>query len=634
VGPPAIAQQPSDVATLAGATIGFESSASGSPAPAVEWERSDDGGATWQPVAGGSQPSISLTASLEDDGARFRATFTNELGSASTRVALLTVASALPDAPAAPTAIAGEAAVTLSWTAPFDGGSPITGYTVTPSIGGQPGTPIDLAGTATTHTVGDLDPSQRYTFTVAAKNGGGVGPSSGASAAVWPHRGLPQLRIGDVRANEGDPVALVPVSLSRPTDVVVTVKTVASTADAADFEPITAQAVTFAIDGPTTQWVPITLIDDQHPELTEVLRVQASAPTAKVTRADLTATVEIVDDDGLPPQIRIADVASVDEGGIASFVVTVDGTLERDLEVSYSTNPASAGPGDITAASGTIALVAGEVDPVRTIDVPITDDGAAEGVETFSVSLGAAPGLVSADRTATAWIAASDGGSGALPPLPRIRMVDARVTEGEGAVDVEVAIDQSADATVQVATTAGKATAGDDFAATTTTVAFVAGGPTTQIVTIPVSDDGLGELEEAFTVRASRPMGALLADNAATVTVLDDDPVPPQARISDAIATEGQALAFEVAIDGALDRSVTLELTLVDGSASVATDLGIPSTVTVTFPAGSIDPSERVTIEAIDDGVAEPDEQFTVRLASDSVIRIADASGIGIVRSS
>ncbi len=48
-------------------------------------------------------------------------------------------ASGSPTAPGAPTGVsasAGDTTATVSWTAPFDGGSPITGYTVTSSPGG------------------------------------------------------------------------------------------------------------------------------------------------------------------------------------------------------------------------------------------------------------------------------------------------------------------------------------------------------------------------------------------------------------------------------------------------------------------------------------------------------------------
>ena len=58
-----------------------------------------------------------------------------------TTLVLKTAATVNPTAPAAPTnvvATAGDASATVSWTAPSNGGSPITSYTVTPYVMSTP----------------------------------------------------------------------------------------------------------------------------------------------------------------------------------------------------------------------------------------------------------------------------------------------------------------------------------------------------------------------------------------------------------------------------------------------------------------------------------------------------------------
>jgi hypothetical protein len=83
--------------------------------------------------------------------------------------------------------VAGNTVVALSWTAPAsDGGSAVTGYVVTPSIGGVAQTPVTFTSGATTQNVTGLTNGTAYTFTVAAINGAGTGPGSAPSAAVTP----------------------------------------------------------------------------------------------------------------------------------------------------------------------------------------------------------------------------------------------------------------------------------------------------------------------------------------------------------------------------------------------------------------------------------------------------------------
>ncbi|GAA4167864.1 beta strand repeat-containing protein [Gryllotalpicola koreensis] len=88
--PAAVTQQPASATVLAGDTVTFTAAGSGFPAPAVRWQRSDDG-TSWADVPGATSATLSFASAAADDGAQFRAVFTNAAGSAATAPATLTV---------------------------------------------------------------------------------------------------------------------------------------------------------------------------------------------------------------------------------------------------------------------------------------------------------------------------------------------------------------------------------------------------------------------------------------------------------------------------------------------------------------------------------------------------------------
>ena len=110
----------------------------------------------------------------------FSVTATNGVGTSSASTSSALRLSAVPDAPARPVAVAGLTSATVTWSAPADNGSAITGYTVTD--GSAHGcTPVD---SATSCVVSGLSNGVSYGFTVAATNGVGTGAASIASTPV------------------------------------------------------------------------------------------------------------------------------------------------------------------------------------------------------------------------------------------------------------------------------------------------------------------------------------------------------------------------------------------------------------------------------------------------------------------
>ncbi len=92
-----------------------------------------------------------------------------------------------PAAPATPTATAGISSATLTWAAPANNGSAITGYVVTPYLAGVAQTAVSFDASTTTRTLTGLTAASSYTFTVAAVNAYGTSTVSAQSVAVTPY---------------------------------------------------------------------------------------------------------------------------------------------------------------------------------------------------------------------------------------------------------------------------------------------------------------------------------------------------------------------------------------------------------------------------------------------------------------
>lgn len=96
-----------------------------------------------------------------------------------------------PGTPATPFALGGDGQATLSWSAPTTGGSPITGYSITPYVGGLAQASRTVPATPTADVIlGGLTNGTSYRFTVRAVNAFGPGGVSPVSNAVTPAKGI------------------------------------------------------------------------------------------------------------------------------------------------------------------------------------------------------------------------------------------------------------------------------------------------------------------------------------------------------------------------------------------------------------------------------------------------------------
>jgi hypothetical protein len=186
---------PVEAATAPGAPTGITVVA-GINSATVSWTApSSNGGSvitgyTVSPSAGsavtvGNVLTATVSGLASGTGVTFTVVAINAVGSSSVSPVSPSVTPAAPTAPGAPTGItvvAGTNSATVSWTAPAsNGGSAITGYTVSPSLG----SPVTV-GNVLTATLTGLANGTNLTFTVVAINSVGGSSTSQTSPSVTP----------------------------------------------------------------------------------------------------------------------------------------------------------------------------------------------------------------------------------------------------------------------------------------------------------------------------------------------------------------------------------------------------------------------------------------------------------------
>ncbi|MEK7409808.1 MAG: fibronectin type III domain-containing protein, partial [Actinomycetota bacterium] len=190
-------------------------------------ESSPDG-TTWTVFADGVSTAASATVTGLTNGQAytFRVAATNVAGTGATSV----VSSAVTPrtVPGAPTSVAGTAGntqVSLTWTAPSNGGAAITDYVVEFNDGVSWAIFADGTSTSASATVTGLTNGTAYTFRVSATNAVGTGATSVVSAAVTPATvpGAPTSVVGTAGISQVSLTWTAPVSNggSAVTDYVV-----------------------------------------------------------------------------------------------------------------------------------------------------------------------------------------------------------------------------------------------------------------------------------------------------------------------------------------------------------------------------------------------------------------------------
>lgn len=94
-GEPVILLNPTNVTVCEGQSVSFDAEAFGDPNPFVQWQLLTNGGVEFAEIPGETNDTLMFTSSSTASGNQYRAVFSNTLGTATSSVAMLTVAGAI-----------------------------------------------------------------------------------------------------------------------------------------------------------------------------------------------------------------------------------------------------------------------------------------------------------------------------------------------------------------------------------------------------------------------------------------------------------------------------------------------------------------------------------------------------------
>ena len=403
----------------------------------------------------------------------------------------------------------------------------------------------------------------------------------------------------------------VSLSTTSATDTTVTIAYSGTATDSSDYNLTGASGTTTVVipAGSTDAIVTVDVLDDNIVEGDETVIATITA-TDNGTISGATDTVTIESED--TASVTVEDVTVAEDGGSATFRITLNGEVDGGTDVTYSfTDGSATGGGTDYDSTGSTVSFTGNDGEFIDITVPIIDDAIVEFDETFTINLSASNPLVDATDVATGTITDDD--------TPLVTSITASVPNAsEPATDGEFTINLSAESSTDTVVTidyTGTAADPSDYsltgAAGTTTVTIPA-GDTSATVTVDVANDNVAEPSETVIATITSVNNGNIGTASDTVTIADDDNA--SVTVEDVSVNEGAGTAtFTITLDNAVAGGTDVNYSFTDGTATGGGTDYDDTAGTVTF-AGIAGETQTFTVNIIDDGLVEGDETFTVNL--------------------
>ena len=446
--------------------------------------------------------------------------------------------------------------------------------------------------------------------------------TSQASVYITDDDSPPVIVIGDNTTNdEGAGDSNLTVSLSAPSSKLITVNYATLDATASEGEDYTSSSGTIRFNpGDNSTVIPISVIGDGIDEENEQLYVNLSNPT-NASIVDSQGMLTITDDDD-PPDMSVADVTSIDENSV-NIDVTLSNASGKPISANIATSAGTALSGvDFNSYSSSVNFSAGET--IKTVTIPLINDGLDEDDETFSVDLSTPSNATITSATAIVTITDDDD-------APNISIVDQTLAENASNLTATVTLDVASSKiiTVGYATADGTATASNDYTSTSGSLTFTP-GDLSQTFDIPIRADNLDEDNETFTVSLSSAVNAVISpDNGtATMTIADDD-AESTISLAPVTASESDGTVNIVAsLNQASERLITVDYQFTGQTATAGEDFA-PDNGTISFAPGVL--TQNIALRILPDLVDEIDETIQIDISNPTNARVTGGSAIVLI---
>ncbi len=421
----------------------------------------------------------------------------------------------------------------------------------------------------------------------------------------------------------------IPITLAKPGTAVI----------GEDFMVSSEQEDFIIIAGETTatKVVTITPIDDEIYEGDEHFMVNGTVPGSD-GEIDVDGTmITLTDNDDVPTVALTVEPDMIAEGSEVEFTITATPSHMSSMPITIVLDKSggSATLGEdfeiVAATEGEYVIEAMDSSATKMVTLSAIADMLYEQEEIIVVGGMSMAGDSEGIAVMTDEITLTDG-----DPMPMVTlMADMEsINENGEAVDVTVTAMlsglSSMPITVELAKS-GSATKGEDYTVTGEGAITVAAGDEMgmTILTIVPVDDDVYERDEMIVIGGTA--GDEIAQ-AASITLVDDDPMPMVVLMTDVVSITENGGAQEVTVTATLSGLSSLPITVElakSGSATKDEDYTVTGEGSITVAAGDEMGMTILTIAPVDDDVYERDEMIVIGgTAGDE---IAQAASITLV---